>query len=55
MIDVRITLNGCDDTTCILMEVSEDELSFLERLAKLSKDASGYLCQPTLTVIPEAD
>lgn len=47
---VRISLDGCDDTTYLTMQVSEDELAFLNRLAAESEKASTYQCMPTLSV-----
>ncbi|QZP06833.1 hypothetical protein [Caenibius sp. WL] len=45
---VRIAIEGCDDRTVIDLEVSASERDFLERLSGLSKEASTYICQPTL-------
>lgn len=45
---VEIVLAGCDDSTRMIMEVTDAELAFLERLAKESEKVSEYLCMPVL-------
>ena len=50
MMDVRISLYGCDDTTYIDTEVTVEEYNFLQKLSLLSKENSDYGCQPTLNV-----
>lgn len=47
---VRVALHGCDDSTYIDIEVTQDERAFLDRLAALSEEASSYNCQPTLEI-----
>jgi hypothetical protein len=53
----RITLAGCDDATRIDLELSDDELTFIERLCALSEEASEYGCQPRMRVeeVPPPD
>lgn len=50
MKEIEIGVHGCDDSTIIKMEVSEQELEFLNRLMKLVNTASTYGCMPCLEV-----
>ncbi|HEL1665506.1 hypothetical protein [Streptococcus suis] len=50
VMDVRISLYGCDDTTYIDTDVTVEEYDFLRKLKRLSKENSSYGCQPTLDV-----
>ena len=45
-----IELIGCDDTTNFEMELTEDELKLLQRVAKKSKETSSYSCMPIMRV-----
>lgn len=47
---VRISLNGCDDTTYVEADVTPGQLALLHNLAEWSEAASSYGCQPTLGV-----
>ena len=38
----KITLNGCDDETNMFLELTEDQVTFLEMLSKLSNETSTY-------------
>ena len=46
--NVEINIIGCDDKTAIKMNISDNELDFLDRLCKLSKDVSEYSCMPVI-------
>ena len=46
----EIRLDGCDDSTSFAMELTDAEAGLLERVAALSKEASEFGCQPTMTV-----
>lgn len=46
-----IKIKGCDDTTKIIIDLTEEELKFLEKLAKLSKENSSYSCQPIIEIM----
>ena len=50
VMDVRISLYGCDDETNIDTDVTAEEYDFLRKLERLSKENSDYACQPTLDV-----
>ena len=50
MMDVRISLHGCDDATYIDTDVTVEEYDFLRKLKRLSKENSDYACQPILDV-----
>ena len=50
---MRITIYGCDDSTCIDEEdwggkFTDSEIKILKKLDKLSHELSGYPCQPVL-------
>lgn len=47
---VRVSLNECDDTTEMDIDVTSEQLAFLQMLAKLSEATSSYQCMPTLSV-----
>lgn len=48
---VEISLDGCDDSTTIPMEVTKEEFKFLQRLSELSYKCSDSQCKPDLSVI----
>ena len=50
---IKVWLHGCDDSTGIPIEVSEEELKFLQKLSKLSYEISTYGCMPTLDIAEE--
>jgi hypothetical protein len=51
----EIRLSGCDDSTSFPMELTDAEAGLLQRAAALSKGASEFGCQPTMTVVRLAD
>ena len=48
----KITLQGCDDYTEFIMNLSEEESDVIYRLSTLSKMYSTYGCQPVLKIEP---
>lgn len=50
-----ITLKGCDASTTVTVELHRGYLAFLEHVAALTRQASEYGCQPTMTVTPHAE
>ena len=48
----KITLQGCDDYTEFIMNLSEEESELIYRLSYLSKMYSTYGCQPILKIEP---
>ena len=48
----KITLQGCDDYTEFIMNLSEEESELIYRLSTLSKMYSTYGCQPVLNIEP---
>lgn len=56
---IEISVSGCDDTTRITMDVTDEQHQFLHRVAEEVTAASSYQCMPTMEVrlapIPEAD
>lgn len=52
MTTCRVILHGCDDGTEVTLDdVTEDQLSFLTRLADLFEAASDYGCMPTMEIV----
>ena len=47
---IEVRLKGCDDTTTLELNVTDDEWSLLTRVELLSEQASDSGCQPTLHV-----
>ena len=45
-----IFIYGCDDLTRIDMDLTDEEIIFVEKLAKLSKENSSSHCQPTIEI-----
>ena len=48
----KIPLQGCDDYTEFIMNLSEEESELIYRLSSLSKMYSTYGCQPVLNIEP---
>ena len=46
----KITLQGCDDYTEFIMNLSPEESDVIYRLSTLSKMYSTYGCQPVLNI-----
>ena len=46
----KVTLIGCDDQTDMFIDLTDEQVTFLEMLSKLSKETSSYLCMPTLEI-----
>jgi hypothetical protein len=51
MIDVKVRICGCDDTTEIVMKVTEEQYNFLLGLEKLSELTSTCICQPIIKIV----
>ena len=45
---VEISVDGCDDSTVVTMEMSNYEYNFLQKLAELVNKTSSYICMPTI-------
>jgi hypothetical protein len=48
----KITIQGCDDYTEFVMNLSDDEAILLQKLGTLSRAYSSYPCQPILKIEP---
>lgn len=46
----RVALHGCDDTTYIDIDLTDDEAAAIGRVAAASDAESEYGCMPTLTI-----
>jgi hypothetical protein len=48
-----VTLEGCDDETCIATELTPTQLTLLINLANnLNREAADELCKPRMTIAP---
>lgn len=50
LVDHRITVSGCDDSTIVDMLLRQDEVALIERVAKAVTEASAYDCMPTMGI-----
>lgn len=46
-----VRLQGCDDSTLIDLELANDEIKLLEKIAIKSYEISTYACMPVMEVI----
>lgn len=46
---VEISLDGCDDSTYLEVDIDESQKVFIEKLSEMSKKNSTYGCMPTLS------
>jgi hypothetical protein len=46
----KISLHGCDGSTYIKIELTEEEHNLLKRISDLSKQESSYPCMPILEI-----
>ena len=46
----RILVHGCDDSTIIEKELTEDELKTIQSIASEVTETSEYVCMPTMEV-----
>ena len=46
----RILVHGCDDSTIIEKELTEDELKTIQSIASEVTESSEYECMPTMEV-----
>lgn len=46
----RISVHGCDDTTIIEMELTEQEFKLIRTVAIEVTKASTYICMPTMVI-----
>lgn len=46
----RILVHGCDDSTIIEKELTEDELKTIQSVAAEVTESSEYACMPTMKV-----
>ena len=45
---VEISVNGCDDSTIVTMEMSNYEYDFLQKLVEIVNKTSTYNCMPSI-------
>ena len=48
-----ISINGCDDSTHLKAEVTEEEFAFLKTLEKASEQFAVSGCQPVLEILDD--
>ena len=46
----RISVHGCDDSTIIEKELTEDELKVIQSVASEVTETSEYRCMPTMEI-----
>ena len=46
----RILVHGCDDSTIIEKELTEDELKTIQSIASEVTESSEYVCMPTMEI-----
>lgn len=46
----RISVHGCDDSTIIERELTEDELKIIQSVAFEVTETSEYMCMPIMEV-----
>ncbi len=51
----QVKLAGCDDVTRFVMDLTDAEVRFLQRVAVISEETSQFSCQPRLTIGPPED
>lgn len=49
-IALHVTLQGCDDSTHLMLDATPAELAFLRDIEAKSEEASTYNCMPTFAV-----
>ena len=50
MTQVHIWVEGCDDSTSIVIDVDPSLVPILEDIAKKITDTSTYGCEPTMSI-----
>jgi hypothetical protein len=48
----RISVNGCDDSTHIELELTDEEFALIDAVARKVTNKSTYLCEPTMSIKP---
>jgi hypothetical protein len=48
-----ISLNGCDDTTKIEVDLTDEELNTIIKVGKIVNETSKYGCMPTMSIYTE--
>jgi len=48
-----ISLNGCDDTTKIEVDLTDEELNTIIKVGKIVNETSNYICMPTMSIYTE--
>lgn len=51
----EIAVHGCDDSTYIEYELTEEELSLIKDIASEIEGASTYGCMPVMDVNPKGE
>lgn len=46
----KISINGCDDSTHIEMDLDRKEADLVREISRKSKEASTYGCMPTIEI-----
>jgi hypothetical protein len=46
----KVSVYGCDDTTTVIVELTEEEYAHIKDIAAKVTEASTYCCMPTMDV-----
>lgn len=46
----RISVHGCDDSTIIIKELTEQEFKIIREVAREITKTSEYICMPTMYI-----
>ena len=47
---INLSVHGCDDSTYVTIEATEEQFTFLQSIAEKVNEASTYGCMPTMVV-----
>jgi hypothetical protein len=46
----QISVDGCDDSTVVEIELTKEEKEFMDKFIKLVNKTSTYGCMPTMSI-----
>mgnify|MGYP001064576776 CR=1 FL=1 len=53
--EYKIIVSGCDDSTEVSMELTDEEFKLIQKLAEKITATSSYGCMPTMDIKPEGE
>lgn len=48
----KITVSGCDDSTSVKQELTDEQFKLISEIANAITEASTYGCMPTMRIEP---